>query len=198
MPVQEGTVVVDERGSIEEAQRFGYQEHRFELPEGVSELAVQLRFADAMLFLSLYGPRGYRGTVMKPGARGGVELEARCGARAASPGIIAGTLEAGQWRIVIDHSPGTRNAAYELRAAYSTEGDAEGRLALPDAHQLGQLPGWYRGELHAHSAESDGRKPAAEVAAVAEAAELDCITLTDHFTVSGCYHMRRARLFRGR
>ncbi len=45
--------------------------------------------------------------------------------------------------------------------------------------------GWYRGELHAHSWNSDGKTPVAEVVAAARAYGLDFLALTDHFTNAG-------------
>jgi hypothetical protein len=208
---------------------MGYEEHPFQVPEGAREVAAYLTYERSTLFLTLYDPTRYRGTAMNPSGKGRVTLDARCGIGQASPGIIAGTIEPGEWRASIDHPPYVGNVEYRLVVVCTLEpggaatgaagrgaelggtdtpktgtpGDepyrnaGAGSLALPgDADALDRGPGWYRGELHAHTSESDGKAPAPEVAAGAEAAELDFFSLTDHHTVSGWAPLRGA--LRGR
>ncbi|MEO3887717.1 CehA/McbA family metallohydrolase [Nonomuraea sp. B5E05] len=45
-------------------------------------------------------------------------------------------------------------------------------------------PGWYRGELHSHSAHSDGRRPVADLVRAAKEAGLGFLAVTDHFTAA--------------
>ncbi len=45
-------------------------------------------------------------------------------------------------------------------------------------------PGWYRGDLHAHTVASDGSWETPALLAAARAAGLDFVTLTDHNTIS--------------
>lgn len=190
---QDERVLLNVTGRVDELKLFGYIEHRFQVPDAPSEIRAYLTYEESALFLTLFGPGGYRGTVMKPDSGGRVTLDAVCASESASPGIVAGTIEPGEWRAVIDYGPMVRPTEYQLVVLCRT-GESSRRIApaVPTAHELHHEPGWYRGELHAHSAESDGRKPAATVAAAAETAELDFISLTDHWTVSGWHHMRRA------
>ena len=46
-------------------------------------------------------------------------------------------------------------------------------------------PGWYRGDLHAHSQHSDAAWGIADLVAFAEQQQLEFVTLSDHNTVSG-------------
>ncbi len=203
----ETTVALDMMGHIDGPRLSGYDTYAVELSEGVVELRALLTYTDGMLFLTLFGPDGYRGTVMEPDARGRVTLDALCGAESASPGMIAGAIEPGTWRIVIDHGPDLERIDYRLLVLYrkaqsSMSAAPSSQLAVPDAHVLNKQAGWYQGELHAHSRESDGKQPPAIVARAAEAAGLDFISLTDHFAMSGWHHMRssltgRTLLIRG-
>ena len=51
---------------------------------------------------------------------------------------------------------------------------------------LNPNPGWYRGDLHAHTHYSDGALSPDELVAVAVAEGLDFFALTDHNSVDGC------------
>lgn len=193
----DATVALDTVGHIDGPRLTEYDTYEIDLPKGATELRALLTYTDGMLFLTVFGPNGYRGTVMEPDAHGRVTLDALCSTDSASPGIIAGTPEPGVWRIVIDHGPDLERIDYRLLVLYKPAkplalGTAPRPLAIPDAHVLNQDPGWYRGELHAHSRESDGKQPPSVVAHAAEEAGLDFISLTDHFAMSGWYHMRRA------
>ncbi|NJO83434.1 MAG: CehA/McbA family metallohydrolase [Blastochloris sp.] len=61
----------------------------------------------------------------------------------------------------------------------------------PEQYVSKAEPGWYRGELHAHSWESDGKTPVADVIAAARYYKLDFLALTDHFTTSGYAELGR-------
>lgn len=193
-------VALDTTGHIDGPRLFGYDTYEITVPAGVNELRAFLTYTEGMLFLTLFSPSGYRGTVMNPNARGRVTLDAVCSAEDASPGIIAGPVEAGTWRVVIDHGPDLTHLEYRLVVLYDTPPTLKppraappaAALAIPEAHVVHHEPGWYRGELHSHSTESDGKQPAAVVASIAEEVGLDFISLTDHFAMSGWHHAREA------
>ena len=50
---------------------------------------------------------------------------------------------------------------------------------------LANQPGWYRGDFHTHTHSSDGVYPADILAGIAQAEELDFISITDHNTFAG-------------
>jgi hypothetical protein len=200
-------VVLNRRARIEGPRLTGYDEYRFHVEPHTAEVRAYLTYEGDPLFLSLYSPEGYRGTAMNPKADGRVTLDASCAPDHASPGIVAGEIPSGEWRILVDHGPSIAWADYRLVVHCATAGTVDGDgsdpggsapervvrsgLDIPEAHRLHQRAGWYRGELHAHTSESDGACSPAEVAAAAEAADLDFISLTDHHTISGWNHMRR-------
>lgn len=190
-------VCLEAAGRIEGPKLYGYEEFEIDLPPGAHELRVLLCYEGDKLYVSLFGPQGYRGTVMDPDATGEVTLEAVCAADHASPGIIAGPLETGRWRALIDHGPDLTGSDYRLQISYLDAGETgaavtRGHKAVPSSHELNRTSGWYRGELHLHSSESDGKASAAEVARAVEEIGLDFASLTDHYTVSGWHHMRQA------
>lgn len=184
-------VLLDSAGSIHGPRDTGYDTYEFQVGPDTVEVTAFLSYTGAPLFLHVYGPNGYRGTVMKPSATGHVTLTARCSAFSASPGIVAGSLEPGTWTLLLDHGPDLEYAAYTLVVTErrGTPG-AHVERALPGPHAVSGTAGWYRGELHTHSEESDGACSPADVARAAEAKGLDFVSLTDHCTISGWYPMR--------
>jgi hypothetical protein len=109
----------------------------------------------------------------------------------ATPGYLPGPLPAGTWTVEIDTHmimPGP-HVTYTLDVTTMETADrppAEKPQAghEPDSEPRG--PGWYRGDLHTHSAHSDAHGfSVPELARAAAEARLDFVFLTDHNTISG-------------
>lgn len=193
MTITTNDVLLHARGQVSPLPRVHYLHHEFEVPAGVGGLKVTLRFHKqrrCQLFLSVFGPQGYRGTRMKPGAVGDIELELSFGTGLASPGALPGPVDPGTWRAQIDVESTAETADYTLSVeAIADEAQTcpapspRPVTALPPGGRPG--PGWYRGELHAHTHHSDGRPTPAELAAAARHYGLDFLALTDHFTTAG-------------
>jgi hypothetical protein len=132
----------------------------------------------------------------------------------ATPGYIPGPLAAGQWHIVLGlQEVGRSRSASAFQATvrvYTQEPpggwpataptDVHGQVE-PGAAQLmtslratrtNPKPRWYRGDLHLHSAHSDGENPLSELVAAAQARGLDFLSLTDHNTVAHNPHLPAA------
>ena len=56
-------------------------------------------------------------------------------------------------------------------------------MALSLSRVLNPIPGWYRGDFHAHTNFSDGYYSPSQLVEVARAEGLDSITITDHNTI---------------
>lgn len=186
-------VLLEERGQVAPEPRVHYIRHAFTLPTGATRVTVRLRYRKerlCQLFLSIFDPQGFRGCHMQPGAQGDIDLTLWVAPTDASRGGIPGALPAGTWHAQIDVER-TGEVAEYLLTVEAEFGDAEPALAVtyPDDHVSRAEPGWYRGELHAHSYESDGKTSVAEVARAAEHLGLDYLALTDHFTISGYRHL---------
>jgi PHP domain len=165
-----------------------YLYHDFDVAEGVTRLKVTLRYRKegiCQLYLSVFGPNGYRGSRMLPGAIGDIVAMLEFGPGAASIGALAGEIEAGQWRVQLDLERTEHIADYSVSVGAGH--DAPGMLEVPQAaaHNGRAGAGWYRGELHSHSHHSDGQTPVADVVASARKYGLDFIALTDHFSNAG-------------
>ncbi|NBC30187.1 MAG: hypothetical protein GVY29_09390 [Spirochaetes bacterium] len=199
-PRRSSTVLLDRTDRIRGATETGYADHHFLVPADTETLRIYLTYRDAMLFISVLGPDDFRGSAMRPGLGGRVTLEMMISTTEASPGCLPGPLPEGQWCLRIDHNANQEDTEYHVIAVafpYSSTRAIELSpspevAAIPPEHRISDAAGWYRGELHAHTFHSDGSSSPAVVAAAAESAGLDYISLTDHYTVSGWSAMRHA------
>lgn len=140
--------------------------------------------------MSVFGPNGYRGTRIKPGALGQVELELTFGAEGASLGAISGVIEPGTWTVLLDLERTHHATEYALTVVASAEALVVGESFKPASNNGRLGEGWYRGELHSHTHHSDGKAPVAEVVAAARRYGLDFLALTDHYTTAGWEELR--------
>jgi hypothetical protein len=165
-----------------------YIDHCFTVPEDASRVGMTMTFrndGEVYLFASLYAPDGFRGACMDPASRGEIRMELWVAPDDASLGALPGELPPGEWRVQVD------NRVLDLEVDYRLEVWAEFE-AVPDAvllnwpedHVVRDKPGWYCGELHSHSNESDGVTPVGEVVEAALAVGLDFLAISDHFTTS--------------
>jgi hypothetical protein len=167
----------------------------FVVPAGTARLQVSLRFEQrpgCQLFLAVFDEAGFRGSAMRPGVPGAVALEVWLTAGAASPGALPGAIVAGEWCALIDVERLAVATAWELVIAYAPGATEPAAEAPPPSLPVGASePGWYVGELHAHSHHSDGAPTVPALLRAARRANLDFLALTDHFTISG--HAEAAR-----
>jgi hypothetical protein len=180
--------------------------HPFDVPAGAGTLEITFRFAPVevrgfknLLTLTLFDargetPAGFRGA----GHRDGDPLadDNACAhhvclsATGATPGYIPGPLPAGRWTVEIDTHmimPGPP-VTYTLDIAVAKDGrsTAEGAPASRSPQAVTGEPGWYRCDLHTHTAHSDAAGFAvADLARAAADVGLDFVFLTDHNTTSG-------------
>jgi hypothetical protein len=175
-------------GRLEPEPRMHYTSHTFTLPAGAARVGVVFRYHRkhrVQMYTSLHSPDGFRGNAMDLSAYGDLQTELWVSPNDSSPGGIAGPLPAGAWRVQVDIDHLNEPAEYLLRV-YAELGPVETAQAdpYPAGHVVKAAAGWYRGELHCHTNESDGRKPVDEVIQAAEEVGLDFLSITDHFTIS--------------
>jgi len=189
--------LLSEKGHVTTSPKVPYIDHIFEVPEGVTRVNATLCFdrgEGPPIYLALFDPRGFRGSRMPQGwTTRKMELKLWVGLADAGPGGIPGSMRAGLWRAQIDvPHPGT-DLSYSLEVTCEFGDQVEPyALEFPEGHVSKAEPGWYKGELHAHSWESDGRLPADAVIAAARECGLDFLALTDHYTVSGWRFLKEA------
>jgi hypothetical protein len=188
------------QGHLSASDAKRYVDHAFEVPAGASRLSLHFSYEPArvegvenLLCLSLFDPSGFRGA----GHRSGVAQHVDIDVRRATPGYLPGALPPGRWLVEIDTHmimPG-EPCHYRLDISTGQAGpEPAGASPSPPALRAvgGRGPGWYRGDLHTHTAHSDGYWDVAGLLAAARAYRLDFVTLTDHNTVSGLDEMARA------
>jgi hypothetical protein len=170
----------------------------FTVPDGTTRITVDFdyttREARTTIDLGLLGPEGFRGW------SGGNKRSFTISASDATPSYLPGPIRAGQWNLLL----GIPNIRRETRAEYTAnirfERDANTGPGAPFGPTLRAEPGWYRGDLHMHTAHSDGscssrrmqRVPCPLYLTAKAASErgLDFIAITDHNTVSHADAMR--------
>lgn len=183
------TTVLEERGQVVPAPRTHYVYHDFPVPVGATRVRAALRYrkqAGSQLFIALFDPDGFRGNTMRPSAQGDTELAIVVGENNASPGAIPGAITAGQWCVQIDIERIAAHIDYLLTVEVSFgPSQTITTRSYPEGYVSRAQPGWYRGELHCHSTESDGSAPVETVVRAARELGLDFLALTDHFTISG-------------
>ena len=163
-------------------------EQPFDVPAGTRRIEVSYRVSGAdartVVDLGLRGPAGLRGW------SGGGRSTIWVSSLGATPGYLPGPIEPGRWAVLL----GVPN----IRAGRTDTVDVTVRFFeddLPEGQAIaGRGPGWFVGDLHAHSGHSDGRvrsrrgaatgTPPHMVVEAARAAGLDFLALTDHNTAS--------------
>ena len=170
----------------------GYVMVPFEVPSGVKRLDVSFSYTGwedhTTLDLGLLDPQRFRGW------SGGNKHAFSVGIADATPSYLPGPLPAGTWKLMIGVAylgeGHTANYSAHVHFIRTNEVDTTGFAASPIA--TGDR--WYRGDLHMHTAHSDGSctsqsgkmVPCPVFVTVEDAAKqkLDFIAITDHNTVS--------------
>jgi hypothetical protein len=180
------------RGTVNGAQNNIYIEAPFTVPAHTRRLTVSFHYTGkeekTTLDLGVEDPHGFRGW------SGGNKSTFTISAQDATPSYLPGELIPGEWKLLI----GVPNIRPQSTASYEAEVFFEPLdSATTDAFTSAPLrpgPGWYRGDLHMHTAHSDGhcksqsgKQVPCPVFLTLEAATrrgLDFIAVTDHNTTS--------------
>lgn len=143
-----------------------------------------------LLTLTIFDPSGWRGE----GHRGGNRQEVIIAADQVTPGYMAGPIQAGLWKVVVNTHMIMPGPACQLHLEiFGTDEPIQGaRPILKPGRTAPRGPGWYRGDLHAHSQHSDASWDVSGLVAYARAQRLDFTTLSDHNTISGLAEMDAA------
>ena len=178
-------------GAMTGADHETYREIPFRLPAGTTRLTVEFAYTGreqrSVIDLGLRDPVRFRGW------SGGNKSRFMVEEADATPSYLPGPLPPGTWKLVlgVPNIRKTATAAYEAKVWFD-RADAPFPGFLPAPIKTG--PGWYRGDLHMHTAHSDGaclsRKgasvpcPVFKTLEAAGARGLDFIAVSDHNGVS--------------
>jgi hypothetical protein len=163
-----------------------YREVPFKVPAGTTRLTVEFAYTGkdqkSVIDLGVRDPVRYRGW------SGGNKQSFTISEAEATPSYLPGPLPAGVWRLVLgvpNLRPGAE-ARYTAKVSFEHGTSFAGFSATP----IRPGPGWYRGDLHMHTAHSDGSClsmrgvhvpcPVFRTLETAHARGLDFISVTDH------------------
>jgi len=176
-------------GQVLGADHQTYKPVTFDVPEGVTRLTVEVDYArdqKTVVDLGLLDPVRFRGW------SGGNKKRFTVSAEDATPSYLPGPLPAGRWTLLlgVPNARPNSSAAYEARITFERRPGVTNFAPAP----LKAAPGWYRGDLHMHTAHSDGSClaqsgvrapcPVYRTVEAAKARGLDFIAITDHNTTS--------------
>lgn len=184
---------------ISEDENHSYREIPFEVPAGTTRITVDFSYTSrdqhTTIDLGLFDPERFRGwSGGKPGPITLSETDA-------TASYLPGPIPAGRWKLLL----GIPNIRPEVRSQFtarvylSHSGETPAVSTFSDA-PLRASPGWYRGDLHLHTAHSDGSClsqsggpvpcPVFKIVEAAAERHLDFIAITDHNTTSQYQSLR--------
>ena len=188
-----GKADVTLEGDVRFTDLHHYIEAPFTVPAGTGRLTVVVSQDGAAkkttIDLGLRDPERFRGW------SGGNKMRFVLSATDATPSYLPGPLSPGRWVLILG-VPNIRAGVvthYQAQIYFSRPGTAPAVSHFSDA-PLRPGPAWFRGDLHMHTAHSDGSClsrsgvhvpcPVFRTIEAAEARKLDFIALSDHNTVS--------------
>ena len=177
------------KGSISGADHQTYREIPFAVPEGVGRITISFQYSGreqhTVIDLGLFDAERFRGW------SGGNKARFTLSETDATPSYLPGPIRAGTWKLVLG-IPNIRkdaHADYEADVTLTPRGAPFVVSAFSDA-PLKNGPAWYRGDLHMHTAHSDGEClsqsgakvpcPLYKTVEAAAARGLDFIAISDH------------------
>jgi hypothetical protein len=186
-------------GVVDGSQNQTYLQVPFTVPLGVHRVTLTFTYTGkeqhTVLDLGLFDPAQFRCEV------GSDKSLITIGFSDATPSCLPGPIPQGEWNVLIG-VPNIRphvQSHYTLHVYFSPDGAVENDPA-PLREPLRAGPAWFRGDLHMHTAHSDGRCPSQQgkmvpcpVFFTVEAAArrgLDFIAITDHEATSHYDAMR--------
>jgi hypothetical protein len=194
------------RGDLSGADQHTYREVPFDVPKGTSRITIDMDYTGreehTTIDLGLLGPGSFEAQDGFRGWSGGTKRRFTVSATDATASFLPGAIVPGKWRLLLG-IPNIRPASKasftaKVWLSHDDEGfGPEHGLSTP----LGSEDRWYRGDLHMHSAHSDGgclntsgtkKVPCPPFLTVATAAKrgLDFIALSDHNTMSQVSELR--------
>lgn len=182
-----GEIVLE--GTVRGSQNQSYVKAPFQVPAGTERVTITFDYTGkeqhTALDLGLLDPAGLRCW------SGGNKTTLTVGLMDATPSCLPGAIPAGRWNVLIG-VPNIRagvESHYTIRVVLSRSGAVRDEPAVL-REPLRAGPGWFRGDLHTHTAHSDGQCASQSGRAVpcpvyftvdaAARRGLDFVAITDH------------------
>jgi hypothetical protein len=192
------------RGTIQGKDNHTYRLIPFRVPPGMARITVDFQYTGkeehTALDLGIYDPAGFRGW------SGGNKTLFTISGSDATRSYLYGAIVPGQWKLLIAVPSIRPESKSEFTAQiYFTHSGLSADEPEVLKTTIQPAPGWYRGDLHSHTAHSDGScdsqagksVPCPLFLTVQTAAKggLDFLAITDHNTVSQFSEMRELQPF---
>lgn len=198
------------RGEINGRDHQTYRNVPFDVPVGVTRITVQFDYTGrderTTIDFGLVEPDGVPGSNGIRGWSGGNKQLVTVSATDATPSYLAGPIQPGRWNLML----GVPNIRKTSRSEFTAKvwfGHADDPAWKPAVLNptLRREARWYRGDLHTHTAHSDGycasqtgqRVPCPLFLTAQSAVQkgLDFIAITEHNTTSHTNAMRELQPF---
>lgn len=187
---------IELRGQLTSADMRQTQPIHIQVPEGVTNIHFLFdhhpKWADDQrlrhqISLMIFDTQGPRFEISIPDEKGVFINAAR-----ATPGGTPGPVHAGQWMvfILVHRLLSDLPVEYKLEVTFSFDPLQEEAQPWPVGESLRRGPGWYRGDLHAHTIHSDGLWDIPDIVRFWKQKGVDFMTLSDHNTISGLPQVR--------
>jgi predicted metal-dependent phosphoesterase TrpH len=180
-------------GTVTDSQKNTYVLVPFNVPAGTERITLDLTYTGkedhSTLDLGLRDPERLRGW------SGGNKSHVTIGLADATPSYLPGPIPPGQWNLILGvaNIRAGKSATYTAQISFTKANQAGGYESFTD-HPLNTEPRWYRGDLHMHTAHSDGSCPSQSAKPVpcplfltlqnAASHGLDFVAVTDHNTTT--------------
>ena len=205
------SILIEGRAGPE--QTLSYLHLPFEVPSGVTRIEVAYSYSDSIgsdpqltggntVDLGLFDPRGidfpsvgFRGWSGSARSSGFVSQDS------ATPGYMPGPIQPGTWHVLLGlYKVAQRGCDYRVEIAL-TIGESAANVDYPPLLPLDDTPhaqkrsanGWYRGDLHCHTVNSDGDSTPDELIAHAESLGFNYLAITDHNVLTHQIAMRKSK-----
>jgi hypothetical protein len=176
-----------------------YMDVFFIIPKNAAKVGVRSSHARVesfpWIYISIFDPITFRGSQLRYLREGVVKYDLWVTQTDASFGCIPGTIPDGEWRVQLDITQLRGPEDVFIEVYYETNPQT-GRQLSPffDERVINKKPGWFKGELHSHTRESDGVLTVNELIDNANSSGLDFFAITDHFTISQWWKVDQSNL----
>lgn len=177
-----------------------YAELPFTLPSGVQRIDVAMTKSDssASLGIGIFDARGagYQSAGFR-GIYGAERSEFFVSTAGASQAFIPGDMPPGTWTVLVPVFNAPRPTEVTVRVTMSFDPQGDPFRTGPEPGVVLDEPGWYRGDLHCHTAESSdawasgSAMTPAEWASTCRRSGLDFVAMTDHNVISQNFFLAR-------
>jgi len=177
-------------GSLTKDDSKTYHPFPFEVPEGTTNIHLDFAYSPHYASGRIHANQINVSINDPDGIRGQWNFMQKCDLNGilSSPGMRTAPIQAGTWTAYVESHRilGLDTVTYELTVTLSSEPLTITPSPYKDTRKVASpLPGWYRGDLHAHTIHSDGRWDVPEFTRYMRNFGLDFVSLSDHNTITG-------------